>query len=66
MPSVKMMVEGIHNLPNSINLPTSGGSFLNQPVEYIGLPNQCCIGRGMGHIAKDCSHAHKKITTYNS
>ena len=66
MPLIKILVGGIENLPNNINLPTSGGSFLHQRVEYKGLPNQCFDCRGMGHIARNCPHAHKKTKVDNS
>ncbi|KAH7277723.1 hypothetical protein KP509_38G003800 [Ceratopteris richardii] len=54
MPSVKLLVSEIKDLPEILHLPIPRGGRRDQIVEYMGLPNQCFECRQVGHIARDC------------
>ena len=41
LPSIRVLVQDVSNLPNFIMLPKPGGGKFRQVVDYLGLPNQC-------------------------
>ena len=53
-PSARILVGSLENLPTRIILPNSEGEYIEQKVEFAGIPGQCFYCRQMGHLAKDC------------
>ena len=54
IPAVKILVTLTTKFPKGLLIPLMGGEILTQRVEFTGLPNQCFICRGFGHLAKTC------------
>ncbi|MCO5552308.1 hypothetical protein L7F22_005819 [Adiantum nelumboides] len=52
IPSVRVLVPHVTSLPKVIQLPLVGGGWVDQRVEYLGLPNQCFICKQVGHLVK--------------
>ncbi len=64
LPSRRILVQSLSELPTKIFLPKVDGSKLEQKVEYVGLPNQCFYCRHVGHMAKECSKREYQFKTY--
>ena len=54
LPSIRVLVQDVSNLPNFIMLPKPGGGKFRQVVDYLGLPNQFFVYKKVGHLARDC------------
>ena len=61
LPSRRILVQSLSELPTKVFLPKVDGSKLEQKVEYVSLPNQCFYCRQVGHMAKDCSKRTKQF-----
>ena len=61
LPSVRVLVREIHSLLHFIYLPTSDGGRMEQKVEFIGLPNQCCYRKQVSHFVNDCERRRDKM-----
>ena len=60
-PSARILVESLENLPTKVRLPNEEGDFIEQKVEFAGLPGQCFYCRQMGHLAKNCPRRNIKL-----
>ena len=52
IPSVRVVVITLNNLPTMFHLPVVDGGWIEQRVVYNGLPNQCYYCRSFGYLAK--------------
>ena len=53
IPSIKVMVGSLQKLHRIVQIPLVGRGWLDQRIEYSGLPNQCYMCKGFGHLAKN-------------
>ena len=61
LPSVKVLMKSIDQLPQVVKLPTYGGKRMEQKIEFIGLPNQCFYCKQVGHFVNECHRRKNKI-----
>ena len=54
LPSLRLMVASLQNLPSVIILPRTDGGIVEQRVVFGGLPNQCFYCRQLGHFIQEC------------
>ena len=54
IPSVRVVVITLNNLPTMFHLPVVDGGWIEQRVVYNGLPIQSYYCRSFGHLAKVC------------
>ena len=60
LPSARMLVRSLENLPTKVILPNGEGPSIEQKIEFAGLPGQCFYCRQMGHLSKDYSKRRNK------
>ena len=54
-PSSRILVGSLENLPTKIMLPNEEGDFIEQKVDFAGLPRQCFSLSANGTLSQELS-----------